>query len=78
MLDLAREHRAILLTEDSDFGEWVFAYKKDFVNVIFLRYKASEIEQITQSLLGVLESRQLLLPNRFVVITPRKIRARRL
>ncbi|MDQ1340500.1 MAG: hypothetical protein QG567_1657 [Campylobacterota bacterium] len=26
VIDVAKEKRAILLTEDSDFGEWVFAH----------------------------------------------------
>ncbi len=39
VLNLAREFNAILITEDSDFGEWVFAHREKITGVIFLRYK---------------------------------------
>jgi predicted nuclease of predicted toxin-antitoxin system len=35
VLKLAQKHEAILLTEDSDFGEWVFSHKKRGFGVIF-------------------------------------------
>jgi len=28
VLELAKRHDALLLTEDSDFGEWVFTHKE--------------------------------------------------
>ena len=35
VLSLARQFNAILITEDSDFGEWVFAHKEKATGVIF-------------------------------------------
>lgn len=76
VLELAREHHALLLTEDSDFGEWVFAHKEKNVGVIFLRYKSSEFKNISDSLIKVLNEHGTSLYSKFVVITPKKLRMR--
>ena len=38
IIGLAKRFNALLLTEDSDFGHWVFAKKEKEISVIFLRY----------------------------------------
>jgi len=40
VLGLARKLGAVLLTEDSDFGKWVFAHNVREIGIIFLRYNA--------------------------------------
>ena len=50
VLDLARQYEAILITEDSDFGEWIFAHQERGVSVIFLRYKAEEMQDMVKIL----------------------------
>jgi len=75
VLKLVVSVNGILLTEDSDFGEWVFAHKKK-AGVIFLRYPSQKIEEIIASLLKILEKENL--QNKFVVITPKKVRIREL
>jgi len=76
VLELARRHHALLLTEDSDFGEWIFAHKEKNVSVIFLRYKPSELKNISDSLIKILNEHGISLYGKFVVITPKKIRSR--
>lgn len=76
VLELAREHHALLLTEDSDFGEWIFAHKEKNVGVIFLRYKSSELKNISASLIKVLNEHGTSLYGKFVVITMKKLRIR--
>jgi len=76
VLELAREHKAILLTEDSDFGEWVFSYNEKDVGVIFLRYKSNDIEKISDSLINILNKYKDTLFNKFAVIKANKIRIR--
>ncbi len=34
VLQLSKKHKAILLTEDSDFGEWIFSFKEQSLGVI--------------------------------------------
>lgn len=78
ILNLSRRESAILLTEDSDFGEWVFAYKEVNVGVIFLRYKKDEVEEIAEKIIKVINIYKSELFNKFVVITTKKIRMREL
>jgi len=78
VLNLAREHKAFLITEDSDFGEWIFASHERNIGVIFLRYREQEIQNIADALIDVLRKHDLSLSNRFVVITPKKTRIREL
>lgn len=76
VLELAKRHDALLLTEDSDFGEWVFAHKERNVSVIFLRYRPLELKNISDSLIKVLNEHGVSLYGKFTVITPKKIRSR--
>lgn len=76
VLAIAEEQEAVLLTEDSDFGEWVFSHKKKGFGVIFLRYKHHDFEKILNSLLLVLNKYKDTLFNKFAVIKTTKIRIR--
>ena len=42
----AKRNKQILITEDKDFGEWVFAHKITGLNIIFLRYDKTHYNQI--------------------------------
>lgn len=76
VLQLSREFDSILLTEDRDFGEWVFAHQEKAVGVIYLRYRVEELNRLILSLINVLTEKNLILYGKFVVITPKKIRIR--
>jgi predicted nuclease of predicted toxin-antitoxin system len=76
VLEFAKARQGIVLTEDSDFGRWIFAHKFKNVGVIFLRYTAADIEKITRSLLLVLQTYQDRLARKFVVIKVNKLRIR--
>lgn len=76
VLSLARQFNAILITEDSDFGEWVFAHKEKATGVIFLRYKSEEVQNISSSLIMLINKHGVELYSKFVVITVKKIRIR--
>ena len=76
VLDLARQHTALLVTEDSDFGEWVFSHKEKNVSVIFLRYKSEQLEDIASSLIKLINKYGVSLYGKFSVITVQKIRIR--
>lgn len=78
VLSLAKKFKAVILTEDSDFGELIFAYKEQNVGVIFLRYKSDDYETISVSLTKILKEYGDSLYGRFVVITTKKIRIREL
>jgi len=76
VIDQAKDNNALLLTEDSDFGEWVFVHKVRNISVIFLRYKTAEIGSISDSLVRTLIDYGISLSGKFVVITVNKIRIR--
>ena len=52
IINLAKSHpNSIILTEDKDFGEWVFSHHINGISVIFLRYHFTELTAITNILL---------------------------
>lgn len=78
VLQMAENKKAILIAEDSDFGEWVFAHHKKVLGIIFLRYFSYEFEEMAETLLKIVKREGINLKGKFVVITPKKIRIRTL
>jgi len=74
LIKLSRKLASVLLTEDRDFGEWVFAHQEKNVSVIFLRYRVQDIKEIIESLIKILSEKQEDLYGKFCVITINKIR----
>jgi len=77
VIDLAVRNNYLLLTEDKDFGEWVFAHHVKGLSVLFLRYHFSEYREIAHALVGLLRSYEFQRPF-FATITKDKIRVRNL
>ena len=77
VIELALKFDFILLTEDKDFGEWVFAHHAKGLSVLFLRYSVEELPDITQALIYLLKSQTLQRPF-FATVTTKKIRIRQL
>ena len=76
VLEVSRQFDRILLTEDSDFGEWVFAHREEVVGVLFLRYRHDQIQQITATITDFIQRRGDTLRGKFITITPKKLRIR--
>jgi predicted nuclease of predicted toxin-antitoxin system len=76
VLRLANQFKAILLTEDNDFGEWIFAHKEKATGVVFLRYNADQVNAILESLVKLLDKYGDSLYGKFVVVTVTKTRFR--
>jgi predicted nuclease of predicted toxin-antitoxin system len=76
VLNIAKRQEAILLTEDKDFGEWIFAHKQKEVSVILLRYNHIDLRYIINNLIDVLKKYESALQNKFVVISKNKVRIR--
>jgi predicted nuclease of predicted toxin-antitoxin system len=77
VIQLALQHDYLLLTEDKDFGEWVFAHHIKDLSVLFLRYSFREFQEIAQTLVYLLKTQTLQRPF-FATITTKKIRIRQL
>ena len=76
VIELSKNPPKIIITEDKDFGEWVFAHHIKDVSIIFLRYKYSDFEIISDILLNLLTTRIKDLQGKFTTITTQKIRIR--
>ena len=77
IINLAKQKtNAIILTEDKDFGEWIFSHHMTGISVIFLRYHFSELSEITNALIKLISEKQNNLLNKFITVTPTKIRMR--
>jgi predicted nuclease of predicted toxin-antitoxin system len=77
IINLAKQKtNAIILTEDKDFGEWIFSHHVTGISVIFLRYHFSELAEITNVLVKLIKEKQNNLLNKFTTITTTKIRTR--
>lgn len=77
VIQLALKHNYLLLTEDKDFGEWVFAHHVKDLSVLFLRYSFYEFQEIGKALIYLLQNHTLQRPF-FATITTKKIRVRQL
>jgi len=76
VLNITVSRKGILLTEDADFGEWIFVHNEPITGVIFLRYSPSSIQRIISALLKTSQKYEEELHGKFIVITPEKIRLR--
>jgi len=76
VLDLAVKNNALLITEDSDFGELVFSHHNPSLGVVFLRYAPQEWRQTAEALAKVLSVRAHEFFGKFVVLTKDRLRMR--
>ena len=76
VLKASKNLKGILITEDSDFGEWVFAHKITTVTIIFFRYNKEDFEVIEQYLLESLRKLEQEESTQFITINKNKIRYR--
>jgi predicted nuclease of predicted toxin-antitoxin system len=77
IIDLAQNPPKIILTEDKDFGDLIFAYNQKQVSVILLRYHYTEMETISKILLKFLLNHTIE-NHSFIVISPKNIRIRKI
>jgi predicted nuclease of predicted toxin-antitoxin system len=74
VIDLAVRQSRILLTEDKDFGQLVYAHGTESIGVIFLRFPTRVRKQIARDLTNVVEKEGDKLIGSFVVVQPGRIR----
>ena len=75
--EATREGR-ILLTEDKDFGEWIFAQGQAVSGVVLIRYPAYLRKQMIRSMLEVVTEHGTQLRNVYCVLAPGRARIRSL
>jgi len=74
---LAVREEMILLTEDKDFGQLVFAHGQDMTGVIFLRFPTLARKQISKDVVRLVKREGEELKGCFTVVQPGRIRISR-
>ena len=74
VIQLAVDAERVLITEDKDFGQLVYAAGHDHGGVIFLRYPFQARHHIAGQLVELVRDRDQMLAHAFVVIEPGRIR----
>ena len=76
VLESGFEEKRVLLTEDKDFGEWIFPQKNATSGVILLRYPIETKSQMSLSIIELVSEHGSELRNRYVVLEPGRARIR--
>ena len=74
VIALALREGRILLTEDKDFGQLVFAARSKSVGVVLVRFPASARSSVADRMLELVRKHANRLPGSFVVLQPERIR----
>ena len=74
VMDLALREARILLTEDKDFGQLVYAYSRQSSGVIFIRYPANARKTLPRAVVNLIAEAKKELTCSFVVMSPGRVR----
>lgn len=74
IIELALKEKGILLTEDKDFGQLVYAHGRETLGVIFLRFPHSARERISEDVCTFAKEWREKLVRSFVTVQPGRIR----
>jgi uncharacterized protein with PIN domain len=77
VIDLAVREERILVTEDKDFGQLVYANRRAMGGVFLVRFPAAARASLPGAVVQLVERRGAQLAGRFVVIQPGRIRISR-
>lgn len=77
IVELARSQRRILLTEDKDFGQLVFAAARSSSGVILVRWPVAARSSLGSTIAGVVATNGDALKEAFVVVEPGRVRVTR-
>ena len=76
LLAIGRSESRILITDDKDFGELVFHRRLLTHGVVLIRLETPSIVERLERLAQVWPSVEAQMPNKFIVISDRKVRVR--
>jgi len=76
VLESGFEEKRVLLTEDKDFGEWIFAQKNATSGVILLRYPIETRLQMSLAMIELVNEHGSELRKRYVVLEQGRARIR--
>jgi predicted nuclease of predicted toxin-antitoxin system len=73
----AYSEKRILLTEDKDFGQLVFASQADSAGVILIRYSGNARKSLQEAIIKLIRQQGSDIQSAFVVMQPGQVRVRR-
>lgn len=74
VMDMAHHENRVLLTEDKDFGQLVYAHSQRSSGVILIRYPASARKTLPNAMVDLVSELASDLIGNFVVISPGRVR----
>ena len=74
VIERALRDSRVLITEDKDFGQLVFASASESPGVICIRFPANARQAMAQTVVALLEHHGAKVAGRFVVVQPGRIR----
>jgi predicted nuclease of predicted toxin-antitoxin system len=78
VIKLALERKSVLITEDKDFGQLVYAHGYGSVSVLFLRYPASARKGLLKDIVNFVQQQKEKLIGNFAVLQPGHVRIGRI
>jgi predicted nuclease of predicted toxin-antitoxin system len=78
VLQLAIKENRILITEDKDFGEWIFAHGKKVGGVILIRFPGNARSILGDEINLLITSHGQEIKSTFVVLEPGRARLRKI
>lgn len=78
IIALAKQNSHVLITEDKDFGEWIFSHQLSGLTIIFLRYDKEDYDTIFSFLKSALKTLETEEKNEFITINKNKLRRRKI
>jgi hypothetical protein len=76
-LELAVTENRLLITEDKDFGEWVFAHQHAMTGILLTRYPASIRSSMVAAVIDLIGGHEPELNGSFPVLEPGRARIRK-
>ncbi len=77
VLALAVAENRLLITEDKDFGEWVFAHQHAMMGVLLIRYPASMRSVMVAAVIDLIGEHATEIDGSFTVLEPSRARIRK-
>jgi predicted nuclease of predicted toxin-antitoxin system len=78
VIEIARKNKALVVTEDKDFGELVFAHGITNVSVMLIRYDKPDYHQIQTMFLDIITNYNNNSGTKFMVLSGKGLRVREL
>ena len=78
VIDLSKREDRVLITEDKDFGQLVFAHGHPARGIILIRYPALFRERLCRDVVKLVAQRKERLRESFMIVEPGRVRVTRL